>query len=85
MALCGPAAQCVYVRFSRRCEAAGGARAWMVFVTVRERTYPRILRISGGSSLQAIPRSLPPQSGQLSISMANSRLRRCQFVGDCPQ
>ena len=31
----------------------------------------------GGSSMQAMTRSLPPHSGQVSMSMANTRLKRC--------
>jgi len=31
----------------------------------------------GGSSMQAMTRSVPPQSGQASMSIAKTQLRRC--------
>jgi hypothetical protein len=44
-----------------------------------DRTGPRIFAISGGSSMQAMTRNVPPQSGQASMSMAKTRLRRCIY------
>ena len=71
----------VYVRVSSCCES-GGARAVLLVRASRRWTCPRIFAISGGSSIQAITRSLLPHSGQVSMSMANTRLRRrIQFMG----
>ncbi len=79
-----PTTHPVYVRISVCCEPVGGARACMMAAASRRWTYPRIFTISSGSSVQAITRNLPPQSGQVSISMVNTRLRRCIHWTGCP-
>ena len=43
-----------------------------------------IFAISSGSSMQAITRDVPPQWGQVSMSIANTRLRRCAQWTGCP-
>lgn len=48
--------------------SGGGARAADVVCSSRTRTCPRILAISHGSSIDAMTRNFPPQSGQVSIS-----------------
>jgi hypothetical protein len=40
--------------------------------------------MTGGSSMLAITRSFPPQRRQASMSMANTRFRRCaQVIAHC--
>ena len=60
----------------------GGDRGVLPIKASRWRTCPRIFAISGGSSMQAITLSLPLHSGQVSMSMAKTRLSRCiQLMG----
>ena len=64
------------IKPGRATSASGGTRASMPAKVSRLRTCRRIFLISCGSSIQAITRSLPPHSGQVSISIVNTRLRR---------
>jgi hypothetical protein len=47
------AAHAIYVSCSACCASAEGPRAWIAVAGARDRTWPRILAISGGSSAQA--------------------------------
>jgi hypothetical protein len=49
----GLAAHAIYVSCSACCASAGGPRAGIAVAGARDRTWPRILAISGGSSAQA--------------------------------
>lgn len=68
-------AQPSQVKVSSGCKT-GGDRGVLPIKVSRWRTCPRIFAISGGSSMQAITLSLPPHSGQVSMSMAKTRLSR---------
>jgi hypothetical protein len=47
-------AHAIYVSCSACCASAGGPRTWIAVAGARDRTWPRILAISGGSSIQAM-------------------------------
>jgi hypothetical protein len=59
----------------------GGNRAGAVQASLVSR-WVRIFLITAGSSMQAMIRSAPPQTAQVSISMPKTRLRRCAQVID---
>jgi hypothetical protein len=53
---------------------------WQTIVDVNMTAVLENGAMTSGSSMQAITRSLPPPFGQVSISMAKTRLRRCIHV-----
>ena len=71
-------AQLSQVKVSFGCKT-GGDRGVLPINASHWRNCPRIFAISGGSSIQAITLNLPPQSGQVSISIANTRFGRCIY------
>ena len=67
-------------------ERPGGARLGCSGSTapVARPRCPRIRSMSAGCSMQAMTRSRPPHCRQVSMSMANTRLRRCaQVIARC--
>ena len=71
---------CPYLVGSGCPARSGGARGCDGSASSRARMCPRVVAMTSGSSMQAMTRRVPPHFGQVAISMANTRFRRCIHV-----